>query len=631
MRVTQNLFDYGETGIVALSTCAPSYGAVPADPYGCAMLWRNGVQEDLRELCTRPVDLDAQRGALASLRARLAGAIQSVHRKVDWAESQMHAGFREMPTYARQLGSDRLLLAFVGLHRPWVWRLVDLAQRSTLWEHDGEAIDAVLRSAGRRLPMNLPLPEAQIPIASGADFVEIQGGITRLIFVVGADGLTAAPWSLANPNYDDHVGSGSVLLSQPDRERNTYVLTDPRTGQRLASFDAPTRSRHWARPAACLGSDRIAIAHRGGTVDLVDGQGLHHASIRPFPNLGRTDELGIQLSHEGAWLGADGWDRYRVVDLSQMTVAEIAVPEPNITDDPDQVLHDRCVIPTRYGVALLDDAGLKMAAYATLRFEPVVQVGRRRRATKADGYLAHVDRWRRPAVSLRPSKSGTSWLYGAPDLPETDIPQHAGKPMALLARIDLANAAAVHPHLPLPQTGALYVFCAVDADGMPAESDDFNPEAIQVLWRETAASSQPPGVPVIAPRQPIKLVPHQADLPDIGSEIVQSTGLDDATLEAYRSWLERKHWADQPPGHRMGGYPTLVQRDDLDASAAAVAALRDSEPPPSARSAWRLLLQLDSHETCMWGTDSGMLYVMIRDHDLMQRDFSKIVALCEGY
>jgi hypothetical protein len=128
---------------------------------------------------------------------------------------------------------------------------------------------------------------------------------------------------------------------------------------------------------------------------------------------------------------------------------------------------------------------------------------------------------------------------------------------------------------------------------------------------------------------------HRASLPDTGSAIVEGAHLDEPNLEAYREHLEKRGWLDQPNGHRLGGYPTILQNNDLEAQAAVKAGDLDDYPRDMAEVAeaarWRLLLQLDSDDEFMWGTDSGMLYFMIRDDDLAKRDFSRVVALCEGF
>ncbi len=634
MRVFQNLFDYGDTGIVAMSTCNSSYGTVPAAEFGQAVLWKDGKSTNLFDLCTRPVPLAAQKDAIAALRGKLARAVETVHKKLDWMEARLSEDFRELPAHARQLGDNLLLMGFVGAIKPGSWRLVDVAQGRVVWEGDSSLVEDATSAANAKWG-HLPfLMESQLPLASGADFVEIQFGMTRVIFVLDGERLVPAEWSLKHQNYADNHGLRSGMLSQIDGQQNAYALIDPRTGKTMKTFPAPSRSKNGSRPATTPGSDRIAVSHNGGTVDIVDGLGDTHFSIRPFPQLARTEQLGVRLSNDGEWLGADGWHVFRVVNLEKREVAELAVPEPNMSDAPDRVLYDRNVLVTGNGVALMDESGLTVIPYSDLQWQPVTQPGRRTPSKALGVYRQHLERWRRPALTLKLVKKGDSWLYGSPDLPICEVPQHEGRPMQLLARIALEDAAAMLSDDPWPKDGALYFFTAVDAEGAPLQDELFNLSATRVLWWHGTGIPEVTAGHELAPKQPLKLALHKADLPDIGAAIVEATMLDDIESEAYRAWLERQRWADQPAGHRLGGYPTILQRNDLEAQAAHFA--DQAHYPPrdivetSAVARWRLLLQLDSDDVCMWGTDSGMLYFLVHDDDLARRDFSRVVSICEG-
>ena len=59
------------------------------------------------------------------------------------------------------------------------------------------------------------------------------------------------------------------------------------------------------------------------------------------------------------------------------------------------------------------------------------------------------------------------------------------------------------------------------------------------------------------------------------------------------------------PGHRLGGYPTVVHHDAL-----------ESDAGSGASEGWRLLLQLASDDPIMWGTDTGRLYLLVHEEDL---------------
>jgi uncharacterized protein YwqG len=632
MRVFWNLFDYGDTGVLGLSSASSAYGSVPAAGFGGAVLWKDGASTDLLELCTRPVDLAAQREAIARLRRLLAAAIERVHKQLDWAEARHSESFRELPSYAMQMGGSLLLLGFVGAISPPAWRLVDLRQQRMLWESDSTMPAIASRNPLAKL-VRSRFPDSQLPRASGVDYAEIQIGMTRALFVLDNEELALAEWSLDDSIHGDNYGLRSGMLSQPDRKQNVYSLVDVRSGKVSKFFPAPTHSKSWSRPATTPGSDRIAISHKGGTVDIVDGFGEAHFSIRPFPQYSRTEDLRVRLSDDGAWLGAYAWRAFRVVDLTRREVAEISVPPQNLQDDPERVLYNYDMLATRHGIASMDETGFSMIPYSELRWQPVTVPGGRRKGS-ATVYKRLLGDWRKPALALAPAKSGRSWLYGTPDLPTDEVPVHDGSPMRLLARIDLGEASALRPGNPWPKQGALYFFTAVDSEGLPLQDDMFNLNATTVIWRKEPALIELESDEIIAEKQPLAPTAHEADLPDIGAAIVEIAMLGDAELEAYRAWLEKAGLLDQPPGHRFGGYPTILQHNDLEAQAAHFA--EDAHYPPrslterSAASRWRLLLQLDSDEACMWGTDSGMLYFLIHDDDLARQDFSRVVSLCEG-
>ncbi|RUL75970.1 YwqG family protein [Dyella choica] len=635
MRVFQNLFDYGEKGIVALTTSNSIYGPVPAADYGQAMLWKEGKSVDLFELCTRPVEMAAQREAMAALRSRLMRAAERVHKQLDWAEAHMSERYRELPSYARQMGGDLLLLFFVGAITPRIWRLIDVAQRRVVWESDSDEIRSACGIAGTKPGQVSMLSDVQLPLASGADHLVVQLGMTRVVFVLDGESLVPAEWSVKKrDDYTDKAGSKSSLIARIDYAQNVFAALDARTGKTSKSFPAPSRSKKPSNFYSAPESGRIAISHRGGTVDIVDGFGDSHFTIRPFSQVPRTEALRVRLANDGDWLSAYGWDVFRAVDLTRREVAELPAPPPNLEDDPERVLYDGDMLATRYGVAFMDQSGLSVIPHSDLSWQPVIQPGRGASKKSGATYQRHLDQWRKPALTLKPAKKGNSWLYGSPDLPESEVPLRDGRPMQLLARVDLEDVKAARPENPWPKHGALYFFTAVDAEGAPLEDDLRNLNATQVLWSPGPFITPADSGERLAVKRPLKLAAHKADMPDISAVIVDAAMLSDAELEEYRDWLEQRNLADQPAGHRLGGYPTILQNNDLEAQAARFA--DDAHYPPrdsaekAAASRWRLLLQLDSDDVCIWGTDSGVLYFLIHEDDLSRQNFSRIVSVCEG-
>ncbi len=250
-----------------------------------------------------------------------------------------------------------------------------------------------------------------------------------------------------------------------------------------------------------------------------------------------------------------------------------------------------------------------------------------------------VARWRKPVARLRPCGERSreavgGFLYGDVDLPPgLAWPTHAGVDMVLLADLDLAALAATVAAAPWPADGRLLVFCSVDADGEIQEGHEHGlPAAVQVLYvpacrrRETAARHALPAVP-------IRYVPDRHDLPDPDAAIVRCSGWDEDAVARYRAYADAQRAGVSDAGDRFGGYPTPLQGNYLEYLAAEHAGLDDNATAHSAALAaarWRLLLQLES-DHYQWGTDSGVLFFLIHDDHLAARDFSRVVALTQGY
>ena len=105
---------------------------------------------------------------------------------------------------------------------------------------------------------------------------------------------------------------------------------------------------------------------------------------------------------------------------------------------------------------------------------------------------------------------------------------------------------------------------------------------------------------------------------------MQALGWTPAAAEAYRQHLDQQVPEEAGAGHLLLGYPGVLQNNDLELDAAS------EHEMPGGPTAWRLLLQLDSDDTLMWGTDSGRLYLMVHEADLAAGDFSRVVALTQG-
>lgn len=87
--------------------------------------------------------------------------------------------------------------------------------------------------------------------------------------------------------------------------------------------------------------------------------------------------------------------------------------------------------------------------------------------------------------------------------------------------------------------------------------------------------------------------------------------------------------APTAPAHQIGGYPSPVQSDGMEAECENIA--RRSGHGGGDPADWRLLLQLDTDEDVgmMW-YDVGALYFWIREQDARAGDFSKVWTILQS-
>jgi hypothetical protein len=290
---------------------------------------------------------------------------------------------------------------------------------------------------------------------------------------------------------------------------------------------------------------------------------------------------------------------------------------------------------TTRGLATLHRGKLQILPWERLHWSPALHASTRRGRVGSAAAAAKPD-WlqlHRPGFGLRVMKrgSGLSQLYGLPHLPpEASWPLHAGRAMVLLCQIDLAALAALAglgSAAPLPSSGALLVFAATDAEGAVAIDETFNPVAVRVIGLAQLAAKPTPapsGATDWPARRPLKLVTGTAVWPQPDAARVRALGWTPQVAQAYRQYIDQRLPEDAGNGHLLLGYPGVLQSNDLEVDAAAEHDL------PGGPSAWRLLLQLDSDDTLMWGTDSGRLYLMVHEADLAAGDFTRVVALTQG-
>lgn len=262
-------------------------------------------------------------------------------------------------------------------------------------------------------------------------------------------------------------------------------------------------------------------------------------------------------------------------------------------------------------------------------------------------------------VSLDDLAPGASRLGGVPDLPPGRFwPSNGDWPLEMIAQINLADAADCFRLPDLPATGWL-VFFYEDDKFTPFQKN--RPEGWrpwQIIHFDGAAGDlvrqEPPARP---PRKrswigqllfgPLK--PHLYYEPcavrfEQKFQLVDDEEAPDRTDVDYEdkdSWLAYEkmwefigHWGDKTQ-HSFRGNANPVQgpmRREAEETARALGLLEaSSESPEESKSAWELLLEIDTDEAgpgWMWG-DGGRLYFWIRRQDLATRDFSKACCVMQ--
>ena len=636
----ERIVDLGRAGVLTLTLDSTAYLPLPAADLGHAH-WHapDGQVHDRLAVCTRVPGAASLAAAVVQQRQRLARAAPSVRGRLDWTAARIaddtDGQYRELPHTAAALGPGRVLLMFGGVVEPRLIRIVDIPSGAVLAE---EGVDALCeRLAVKRLMPDHPFDAtlhasgggwAALWLGSGFEVLALQDGrleraATAVLGLSDRFAFTPERWFVHGPS-----------------DPAVRVLDAQHGGALLAQVTSPHARSGSLELASADEADRCLLAHPGGTIEWLDGEGRSLQALRPFPTLSRKDSVGVgRLSASGRYALCFGNEAFVVVDGEQARQAPIGalqMPqdhdpfsfEPTVLYRPDQQVTDQAWLHLHRGE-------LRARPLSELDWTETVPVPARK-PRGAPAPATDPASWadlHKPARALRPLPPGSltgsaSQLYGTPDLLAADWPRHEGRTMQLLCQIDLAAAAALGPLAPLPDDGFLWCFVALDAEGEVLIDELFNPVALQVLWRPTRTATPPPGAHAkdgAWPAQALQFASDSAEWPQPDAAIVDARRWKPKQLEAYRAFVDRLQPAGPAPGHRLGGYPTVVQHIDLEADAAATC------PAAGPAAGWRLLLQLDSDDQVMWGTDTGRLYLLVPDADLARRDFTRVVAITQGH
>lgn len=262
-------------------------------------------------------------------------------------------------------------------------------------------------------------------------------------------------------------------------------------------------------------------------------------------------------------------------------------------------------------------------------------------AAQIEAAMALVTAQAIPCLRMVTGGDGASRLGGAPEM-SGDWPRADGRPMSLVAQLDLAEVRSAGGPEWLPANGRLLFFYDLDASPWGLGPEDAG--TFLVRHETSPAAALPPPADLDAdavfPACPVRF---EAALSYPNAE---RAGVDWSNFPGRaEGQLERLLEALEPaePAHQVGGYALAVQDDEMDEQCQLVTnglylgggdaySTAEAEALRPGAADWRLLLQIDSDGKAgmMWG-DAGRLYFWVREQDARAGDFSKAWVILQCY
>jgi len=218
---------------------------------------------------------------------------------------------------------------------------------------------------------------------------------------------------------------------------------------------------------------------------------------------------------------------------------------------------------------------------------------------------------------------GTTKFAGQPDVPaDFKWPKHKRRPLGFVAQIELKPNASVFPDL--PNEGILSFF--YDVIGVETGEDHHGKGNCAVYWfNETLVRTKNPTriaeewetCPVGLSCDSILSIPgiSAREMPELSHNEYESF------VEFWNAVVRGR--TKGSVGHQFGGHA-----DDIQGDMRSECAERTKTAPED----WNLLLQVGSDpEIPFQWDDSGALYYWIRNEDLKERDFSKVICIEQCY
>jgi len=246
---------------------------------------------------------------------------------------------------------------------------------------------------------------------------------------------------------------------------------------------------------------------------------------------------------------------------------------------------------------------------------------------------------------------GESKIGGTPHLPDnTEWPIYKDISLGFIAQLNLADIAPFDTEKKLPHEGILYFFHEGGEEVWGFDPKDR--EGFRVIYHKgdtdnLKITALPENIHEFAILSPCKLSFETSISYPMG-ENLDAVGLSEGTLKEFitmkRDEMDKydeiieEYYDDDHGGHRLLGYPNLVQGDIFSECQLVSNGLYCGDSSgyssPKAKelksgiSDWTLLFQIDSDDNAevMWG-DCGMIYFAIKKDDLKSGNFDNIWAV----
>ena len=246
---------------------------------------------------------------------------------------------------------------------------------------------------------------------------------------------------------------------------------------------------------------------------------------------------------------------------------------------------------------------------------------------RVEAIIAELKARAQPCLRMVSAAEGKSRLGGTAQMAGA-WPRYEGRPLCLLAQLDLAEIHAAGGLDWLPSEGRLLFFYELEHSGWGGTPEDAGCAVVRYEPGPAVEASTPDDLPADfrLDAVPVSFSPDTS-LPDESRLNIDWRSFSHAQEAALEQAIEAL--APAEPVHQVGGFPAPIQSDEMELECQRNLQSRDKN---ARASDWRLLLQLDTDTEAgmMWG-DTGRLYFWVREQDARAGDFSRTWTILQCF